>query len=313
MERVGGARVASPYVASTAKKRKKKWNWALFFFVLPGFIIYSVFFAGPTVAALFLSFTDWNGIAPTFNYVGFSNYTNMLTDDPIFVQSLGNNLKFTLGVLIFQTVLSLFFAMLLVKNTKANIFYRAVYFFPTIVASVSVAFVWTFMYDPNIGVINNILSAVGLESLAKSWLGDRNIAIYSLAFVQFWAHTGQMLIIFVAGLHAIPKELYEAAEIEGASKWQTFKSITWPLLAPSATIVVAYTTIQSFKAFDLVIAMTGGGPSYATEILSTFLYHEAFINFRFGYASAAAVIFMIIIAIVTVLQFRLLKSNDVKF
>ncbi|MCA0172203.1 carbohydrate ABC transporter permease [Bacillus sp. RAR_GA_16] len=285
----------------------------MFFFVLPGFIIYSVFFAGPTVAALFLSFTDWNGIAPTFNYVGFSNYTNMLTDDPIFVQSLGNNLKFTLGVLIFQTVLSLFFAMLLVKNTKANIFYRAVYFFPTIVASVSVAFVWTFMYDPNIGVINNLLSAVGLESLAKSWLGDRNIAIYSLAFVQFWAHTGQMLIIFVAGLHAIPKELYEAAEIEGASKWQTFKSITWPLLAPSATIVVAYTTIQSFKAFDLVIAMTGGGPSYATEILSTFLYHEAFINFRFGYASAAAVIFMIIIAIVTVLQFRLLKSNDVKF
>ncbi|WP_240904175.1 sugar ABC transporter permease [Bacillus sp. N1-1] len=285
----------------------------MFFFVLPGFIIYSVFFAGPTVAALFLSFTDWNGIAPTFNYVGFSNYTNMLTDDPIFVQSLGNNLKFTLGVLIFQTVLSLFFAMLLVKNTKANIFYRAVYFFPTIVASVSVAFVWTFMYDPNIGVINNVLSAVGLESLAKSWLGDRNIAIYSLAFVQFWAHTGQMLIIFVAGLHAIPKELYEAAEIEGANKWQTFKSITWPLLAPSATIVVAYTTIQSFKAFDLVIAMTGGGPSYATEILSTFLYHEAFINFRFGYASAAAVIFMIIIAIVTVLQFRLLKSNDVKF
>ncbi|WP_226655252.1 carbohydrate ABC transporter permease [Pseudalkalibacillus hwajinpoensis] len=285
----------------------------MFFFVLPGFIIYSVFFAGPTVAALFLSLTDWNGIAPTFNYVGFSNYTNMLTDDPIFVQSLGNNLKFTLGVLIFQTVLSLFFAMLLVKNTKANIFYRAVYFFPTIVASVSVAFVWTFMYDPNIGVINNILSAVGLENLAKSWLGDRNIAIYSLAFVQFWAHTGQMLIIFVAGLHAIPKELYEAAEIEGASKWQTFKSITWPLLAPSATIVVAYTTIQSFKAFDLVIAMTGGGPSYATEILSTFLYHEAFINFRFGYASAAAVIFMIIIAIVTVLQFRLLKSNDVKF
>ncbi|QHA93537.1 ABC transporter permease subunit [Bacillus sp. N1-1] len=313
VERVGGASVASPYVASTAKKRKKKWNWALFFFVLPGFIIYSVFFAGPTVAALFLSFTDWNGIAPTFNYVGFSNYTNMLTDDPIFVQSLGNNLKFTLGVLIFQTVLSLFFAMLLVKNTKANIFYRAVYFFPTIVASVSVAFVWTFMYDPNIGVINNVLSAVGLESLAKSWLGDRNIAIYSLAFVQFWAHTGQMLIIFVAGLHAIPKELYEAAEIEGANKWQTFKSITWPLLAPSATIVVAYTTIQSFKAFDLVIAMTGGGPSYATEILSTFLYHEAFINFRFGYASAAAVIFMIIIAIVTVLQFRLLKSNDVKF
>ncbi|RBW67395.1 carbohydrate ABC transporter permease [Bacillus taeanensis] len=290
-----------------------KWNWTLFLFILPGLIIYGTFFAGPTVAAFFLSFTDWNGISPTYNFVGFSNYKEMLTNDPIFTQSLGNNLKFTLSVLIFQTALSLFFAILLVKNTKANVFYRALYFLPTIVASVSVAFTWTFMYDPNIGAINNFLSTIGLESLAKSWLGDKEIAIYSLAFVQFWAHTGQMLIIFVAGLHAIPSEMYEAASIEGANKWQTFRHITWPLLAPSATIVVAYTTIQSFKAFDLVIAMTGGGPSYATEILSTFLYHEAFINFKLGYASAAAVVFMIIIAIVTVLQFKLLKSNDLKY
>ncbi|MFP3126128.1 sugar ABC transporter permease [Ectobacillus funiculus] len=294
------------------KTRKLKWNWTLFFFILPGFLIYSVFFAGPTVAALYLSFTDWNGVSPTYNFIGFSNYKEMLTDSPIFVQSLGNNLKFTLGVLIFQTVLSLFFAILLAKNTKANIVYRAIYFFPTIVASVSIAFIWTFMYDPNIGVINSVLNNIGLENLAKSWLGDRKLAIYSLAFVQFWAHTGQMLTIFIAGLHAIPKELYEAASIEGANKWQTFRHITWPLLAPSATIVAAYTTIQSFKAFDLVIAMTGGGPAHATEILSTFLYHEAFINFKFGYASAASVIFMVIIAIITVLQFRLLKSNDVK-
>jgi raffinose/stachyose/melibiose transport system permease protein len=308
-----GAKFAPSFSSKLEKRRKLQWNWSLFFFILPGFLIYSIFFAGPTISALYLSLTDWNGVANAYNFVGLANYKEMLTDSPTFIQSLGNNLKFTLTVLICQTILSLFFAMLLVKNTKVNVFYRALYFFPTIVASVSIAFVWTFMYDPNIGVINNLLTQLGLENLAKSWLGDRNIAIYSLAFVQFWAHTGQMLIIFIAGLHAIPKELYEAVSIEGASKWQTFRYITWPLLAPSATIVIAYTTIQSFKAFDLVIAMTGGGPSHSTEILSTFLYHEAFINFRFGYASAAAVIFMLIIAIVTIIQFKMLKSNEVNY
>jgi raffinose/stachyose/melibiose transport system permease protein len=304
---------APSYPSILEKIKKSKINSVLFWFILPGFLIYSIFYAGPTVFALYLSLTDWNGVADAYNFVGLSNYKELITDSPIFVQSLGNNLKFTLTVLIFQTILSLFFAILVVKNSKKNIVFRAIFFFPTIVASVSIAFIWTFMYDPNIGVINNFLNQMGLEKLAQSWLGNQKIAIFSLALVQFWAHTGQVLIIFVAGLQAIPKELYEAISLEGATKWQTFRHITWPLLAPSATIVIAYTTIQSFKAFDLVIAMTGGGPSHSTEILSTFLYHEAFINFRFGYSSAASVLFMIIIAIVTILQFKLLKSDEVKY
>lgn len=294
-------------------KRKKKWNWPLLFFVLPGLIIYSVFYAGPTVSGLFLSFTNWNGISPNFDFVGLSNYKELLTDDPIFIKALSNNVKYTLVVVIFQTVLSLIFAILVVKNTKANVFYRAIFFFPTIIASVSIAFTWTFMYDPNLGAINNLLTAVGLEGMTQSWLGNQDIAIYSIAFVQFWMHTGQVLIIFVAGLQGIPRDLYEAADIEGANKWQRFKYVTWPLLAPAATIVIAYTTIQSFKAFDLIIAMTDGGPSYATEILSTFLYHEAFTNFNFGYSAAISVIFMIIIVVITILQFKLLKSDDVKY
>ena len=163
------------------------------------------------------------------------------------------------------------------------------------------------MYDPNIGGVNLFLSTIGLEHWTQSWIGNGHIAIYSLAFVQFWAHTGQMLIIFVAGIQAIPSELYEAASIDGATRWQKFKRITWPLLAPATTMVVAYTTIQSFKAFDLIIAMTNGGPSNSTEILSTLLYHEAFINFRFGYASAISVVFMIVIALLTFLQFRVLR------
>ncbi|MEA3322419.1 MAG: sugar ABC transporter permease [Bacillota bacterium] len=289
--------------------KQSKW---LYLFFVPGLIFYSIFFILPTISAVFYSFTDWDGLTADFNFVGFENYTNLVTNDSIFIKSMTNNLKFMLFVVVFQTLFSLVFAILLVKNTKTNIFLRALYFFPTILSSVSVAFIWSYMYDPNLGIINNLFSSVGLEMLANNWLGDQNIAIYSIAFVQVWFHTGQMLIIFVAGLQAIPEDLYEVAKIEGASRWQTFSKVTWPLIAPAATIVVAYTTIQSFKAFDLIYAMTRGGPNYATEILATHIYTTAFRSFKFGYASAESVIFMLVIALITFLQFRVLRANRVE-
>jgi raffinose/stachyose/melibiose transport system permease protein len=200
-----------------------------------------------------------------------------------------------------------------VKNTKGNVVLRAVYFFPTILSSVSVAFIWSYMYDPGLGLVNTLLTQFNLEILTQNWLGNADIAIYSIAIVQVWFHTGQMLIIFVAGLQAIPKDLYEVAEVEGANRWQVFRKVTWPLVAPAATIVVAYTTIQSFKAFDLIFAMTRGGPNYSTEILATLIYNTAFRKFEFGYASAQSVIFMIIIALITILQFRILRANRVNY
>jgi len=287
--------------------------WGLLPFIIPGVILYTIFFAIPLVSSLALSFTDWNGISPDYNFVGLSNYVEMITDDPIFHQTFGNNLKYMFFVVIFQTLFALIFAMFLAKNSKLNVFYRALFFFPTVIASVSVAFIWIFVYDPSIGSLNTILKLFGLDFLKQSWLGDKKIAIYSLAITQVWMHTGQVMIIFIAGLQSIPKSLYEVARIEGASRWQTFRKVTWPLLAPAATIVVAYTTLQSFKAFDLILAMTDGGPSYATEILSLFIYHEAFRNFKFGYAAASAVIFLIIVSLITILQFRILNANKVTY
>lgn len=290
--------------------RRSKFNWALFWFVLPGLVIYLLFLALPTLAALALSLTDWNGISYTFNFVGLENYTRVATDDPVFRQTIGNNLRFTLTVLICQAGLSLLLAILLVKNTTANIFYRALFFFPTVIASVSVALAWILMYDPSIGAVNLFLDRAGLGEYTRAWLGDRDIAIFSLSFVQFWQHTGQVMIIFIAGLQAIPNDLYDAAKVEGAGRWQTFRYVTWPLLAPAATIVVAYTTIQTFKAFDLVIALTNGGPAFATEILATWIYRSAFQNFDFGYASAGSVVFMLILALITWVQFRMLRTDQ---
>lgn len=289
-----------------------KKNKVLFLFLIPGLILYSIFFIIPSINAIIYSFTDWDGLSTSYTVVGLNNYINILTNDSIFLKAFGNNLKFMFFVLIFQTGFSLLFAMFLIKNTRTNVFLRALYFFPTILSSVSVAFIWSFIYDPNIGILNTVLGNLNLDFLQKSWLGDQNIAIYSVAVTQVWFHTGQMLIIFVAGLQAIPEDLYEVANIEGANRWQRFRFVTWPMIAPSATIVMAYTTIQSFKAFDLIFAMTRGGPNYSTEILATLIYSTAFRSFKFGYASAESVLFMIVIAIITVLQFRILRASRVQ-
>lgn len=280
----------------------------LYLFILPGLAVYLLFFVYPTINGLVLSFTDWDGFSEK-RWIGFDNYVHLLTSDSIFAKSFQNNMKFMLSVVIFQTFLSLLFSILLVRNTKWNVFCRSVYFFPTIISSVAVAFIWGFMYNPNVGVINNFLKLIGLDSLAQNWIGNPNIAIYSIAFAQIWAHTGQMIVLFVAGLQSIPSELYEAADLDGANRWQRFLHVMWPMLAPATTIVVAYTTIQSFKAFDLIFALTGGGPAYSTEILSTYIYHTAFQNSAFGYAAAQSMIFMIIIALITLFQFKLLRAN----
>ena len=287
-------------------------NW-IYLFVVPGGLLYLTFFFFPTISALYYSLTDWTGLNFNYNFVGLDNFRRLLTEDIVFRKAAVNNFKFMLDVVLFQTAFSLIFALILVKNTKTNVFFRTLFFFPTILSSISVAFIWSFMYDPSMGMVNTTLSAIGLESLTRGWLSNRDIAIHSIAFVQVWFHTGQVMIIFIAGLQSVPKELYEAARIDGANRWQTFRKVTWPLIAPATTMVVGYTTIQSFKAFDLVFAMTGGGPAFSTEIFATFIYTTAFTNYNFGYASAASVIFMMIIATITYTQMRVLNRNKVTY
>ncbi|MCD7034633.1 sugar ABC transporter permease [Metabacillus sp. GX 13764] len=290
-----------------------RYSKSIYLFFLPGLLLFAVFFLLPLAETVFYSFTSWDGYTVNPPFTGLKNYTRLIVNDSIFHQSFWNNAKFMLFTVILQTVLSLILALYLLKNSKASIFFRALFFFPTILSSVAVAFLWSFVYDPSLGLLNQLLKAIHLDFLALNWIGDPKGAIFSLAFVQVWSHIGQMIVLFVAGMQAIPAELYESAALEGGSKWDIFKKITWPLLAPTTTIVVAYTTIQSFKAFDLIFAMTRGGPNYSTEILSTFIYHAAFENYQFGYASAASVLFMILIGVLTFIQFKLLRSNNVTY
>jgi raffinose/stachyose/melibiose transport system permease protein len=150
---------------------------------------------------------------------------------------------------------------------------------------------------------------VHLDFLAQNWLGDSNIALYAIAFTQVWFHTGQMVVIYVAGLQQIPEELYEAAQVDGASRWQQFRSVTWPMALPTTAVVVAYTTIQTFRAFDLVYTMTMGGPMNSTDLLVTIIYGNAFFGYAYGYAAAQTVVLVVVVLGVTWMQRRILRLD----
>jgi len=302
------ATVASSRLPATTRRRRGRGATraplSLWLFLLPAASLYVAFFVIPTLQAFQYSVTDWDGLSPDFAYVGLSNFTNLVTNDSVFGTAVVNNLEFMLTVVVLQTLLSLLLALALQKNTRTSVVLRAVFFFPTILSSVSVAFIFSFVYDPTFGLANTFLDTVGLGSLAQPWLGDQRLAIYYIGLIQVWFHAGQMMVIYIAGLQSIPVELYESADVDGVGRWQRFRYITWPMSATATAIVVAYTTIQSFKAFDLIFALTGGGPNNATEILSTLIYNTAFQNFEFGYAAAQSVIFIGVIGLITWAQRR---------
>ena len=275
---------------------------------LPAVAVYSFLYLYPAVQNLLYATERWDGVTKP-QQVGLHNFVHLATRDDLFRRIVGNNIRFTLIVVIFQTAFSLLFATFLLKNTKTTIFLRVIYFFPTILSSVSVGLIWTFLYNPNFGFINATLKAMGLNSLALNWLGDTKYSLYAIAVTQIWFHTGQMVIIYVAGLQQIPADLYEAAEVDGATRWQQFKNITWPMALPTTAVVVAYTTIQSFRAFDLVYSMTQGGPQNSSDLIVTSIYNTAFASFKYGYASAQSVVLILVVLLVTWLQRRTLRID----
>lgn len=291
------------------RRRRRGAHPALYLFPVPALALYIVFFAVPTVQAVQYAITDWDGFSPSYDNVGLSNFTRLITNDDLFRNALTNNLKFMLVVVVCQTVLSLLFAIFLTRNSRSSVLLRALFFFPTILSSVSVAFIWKFVYDPNFGLANSALDAVGLDGLKSPFLGDSAKAIYFLAIAQIWFHTGQMMVIYVAGLQQIPADLYESAELDGAGRWARFRYVTWPMIAPATTIVIAYTTVQSFRAFDLILGISGNPPQPSLDILSTRIY-LTFANSQYGYAAAESILFMVLIAVVTLLQRRAVRLTQ---
>lgn len=274
-------------------------------FLAPATLGFVVFYIWPTLRGAYLSFTEYSLLsAPEFN--GLDNYDRMLHDS-FFWNALGVTVEYVVINIGLQTVLAVGIAMLMYRLTQ-SITIRAVILAPYLVANVVVALVWYWMLDVQIGIVNQSLTWLGIDPVA--FFGDSHWAIPTIAGINVWRHMGYTALLVFAGLQMIPKYVYEAAEMDGASELKTFWRITLPLLRPILVMVLVVTMIGSFQIFDTVAVTTQGGPINATRVIYYYIYERAFTRFDFGYASAMAMVLFAILAVVSLLQLRLLRAKE---
>lgn len=275
-----------------------------FLYIAPLILGIAAFQLFPIFVSIYMSFTQWDGIAPP-EFVGVGNYTEMFTGDPLFIETLRNTIVFTLLAIPLTTVLGFLLALLCNRKLRGISLLRAAYFAPYITNVVAIGYIWYWIYNPERGLINGLLSGIGIDGPA--WLSSSTWALPAVVIVSVWQGAGYPMVIFLAGLQAIPKDLYEAAEIDGASWWNQVRRITLPLLTPSLFFVLVTQFITSFQVFGVIYIMTQGGPGHSTSVYIYYLYQTAFSFGKLGYASAMAWVLFVILAIVTYVQWRMQK------
>ena len=283
--------------------RRRKQLPGFFLYVLPALIFFALFKYWPMVYSSVLSFAKWNFVS-SLKWVGLNNYSSMF-GKAMFLKGIGNTFLYIFALLPFFIVIPLILAIMLlnVKNRRAQGFYKAFYFMPTILAFAIICIVWIWMYNPSYGVLNNILAAVGLQRV--SWVTDPNTAFFAIVLVCGWKYMGQNMILFLAGLLNISQDCIEAATIDGANGWQCFWSIKFPLLAPTTVYMLLTSVIfAAERAFIAINLLTQGGPSYTTTNLSYVIYEFGFKYYNIGMASAIAVFTSIIFLLIAIIMMR---------
>ncbi len=283
-------------------KRKRADLITAILFLLPSVSIFAVFVYYGLGFNIYLSFTSWNFLSKAKNFIGLTNYQRMLSDHR-FWEIIGNTTYYALGTVIFSLLLGLIFALLLNQKIPGRGLFRTLIFSPYITTTAAVAVLWIWIFDPNYGLINYGLQLIGISG--PRWLTDTMWAMPALLIMNTWRTAGYTMVIFLAGLTAIPREYYEAAEIDGAGRFQKFINITLPLLSPTTFFLVVTSLLSAFQVFDQVAVMTQGGPVTATKVINYAIYTEAFVSFRAGYAAALATVLFIILFIITIFQLRL--------
>lgn len=277
------------------KKDKSK----ILLFILPALIIYVVFLILPLFGAIYFSTADWNGIMGTpIKFVGLQNYLSVFKD-PAFILSLKNMGRMVFFSVIFHTPIALLLAVAINTKCRGYRFFKVMYFIPTIFPLTAIGLLWYFIFMPN-GSLNSLLEAVGLATLAKGWLIDSATAMNTIIFVNIWAGIGYYMVILIAGLTTIPDEIYEAADIDGATATKKFFHITIPMLKPILSMCILMDIIGTVKVFDLIFVMTEGGPNGLTNLPTTLMYYEAFRYDNYGRGSAIGVIILIIALVLTI-------------
>ena len=272
-------------------------NLTIFLFIAPAFIIYAVYVLYPIYSTFNYSLYEWDGMSEK-TFIGLQNYVNLF-NDTIFWTSLTNNVWVVLTSIFVQIPLGLIMALMLFAPIRGIRLMNSVYFFPFLMSTVAIGLLWVLMYDPINGVINQLINLLGFGNIA--WLSGSNTAMIAVLLVVVWQFSPFYMILFKAAIVGVPEELYEAAEIDGANAFTKFIHITFPMLMPTIVSSSILAIVGSLKAFDIFYIMTGGGPNHSTEIMGTYMFKQAFVNFNMGYASAIAFLMFFIALIVTII------------
>lgn len=285
------------------KRRARRNRITVFLFLLPALFVYGMYNVYGIVRTFIYSTMEWTGLSPRMTFIGLENYATLIGDSKVW-HALGNNLILVVVSIIVQLSFGLILALIINSRIRGRKFLRTVYFMPMLLSTVATGILWILMYDPYFGLVNQLLAAVGLDSLQHVWLGEANTVMGSVLFVICWQYIPQYMILISAGMSNIPEDVYEAATIDGANKFQQFKNITLPLLAPTLRISAVLSLVGSLKYFDLIYVMTGGGPNGQTDVMATYMYKKGFVESDMGYASTIAA-FMFFVSLTMVVLFQM--------
>lgn len=292
------------------KKQKSyvKTDKAAYLFLLPATIIYLSVIIAPVGYSFIISLFKWDGIGER-NFIGISNYITLFQSDQIFHTSIINNLIWIILTIFVTMTVALGLAMLLSKEFKGRTFFRGVFYFPCVIAPIAVAIIWRWIYNPNIGFINQFMDFLGIH-YSQNWISDPKVSLYAVFMASLWQAVGQPMILFLAGIQAISPDVMEAATIDGAGGFRRFIHITIPLLKDTFVIVIATLIVAAMKVYDVVQGLTGGGPNNSTQMLSTYMYSQVFQYNNVGYGTAVACVMVMIMMLVIVPYVLFMAKED---
>ncbi|BAL87851.1 putative ABC transporter permease protein [Actinoplanes missouriensis 431] len=293
-------------VVAAAPPRRRAHAAPPWWFTVPALLLFAFVVLVPSARGVYYAFTDWDGLDPQFAFIGLDNFTAM-ADDPDALGAIWHTLLIAVAITVIQNGIGLLLALGVNTTIKSRNFLRVLLFAPAVVTPIVTAYLWRNLLGPD-GAVNSLLGVFGVEG--KNWLGDPGLALWMIVLVVVWQFAGYSMVIFLAGLQSIPREIYEAAAIDGSGPVRRFWSIVRPLLAPAITINLMLSIIGGIKLFDQVYALTGGGPGHATDTISTLIYKDAFTLGEFGYSIALAVVLTAIVAVISAGQYTVLSRNE---
>lgn len=279
-----------------------------YLFILPALAMFAVFSVYPFLKIFQLSAFEWDGISSAMRFVGLAHFWDIFRHNTVWWTSVWNAAYVTLLALTLQNALALLLALACDRGIRGGKIYRVIFYLPPVLSGIVVGLIWSWIYDGNYGLFNHWLEVLGLESITRSWLADPKTALTSVAVIHMWKGFGWGFVILLAGLQNIPRELYEAARVDGANAWQVFKEVTVPMMVPVFILVTILTVLGTMQIFDIIISTTGGGPGYHTEVPVTRILSTMTGTSQFGYACAEGIMFGILLLLVSLFQMRIGKT-----